>query len=237
MALEPALTATAPALVGLALGGGLWLERQQAERRAETARQEGWEPQAVEAVLDQAKVLQERGRWPEVRAALEGAPSLLGSSAPAELRERVRQARADADMVAELEEVRLRLSEGRKAHETVPPTVAQLYGGAFRNYGIELSVLKPAEAAARVRNSAIRETLLVFLHDWLYWDANRDALRAVVERADDDRWRREYREALARTDPGKLKGLARSPEALAQPPVVLSGLGGALLGLGQREEA
>src|SRR5262245_47672865 len=45
-----ALVVTALALVGLAIGGGLWLERQQAELRAETARQEGRQLQAVEAM-------------------------------------------------------------------------------------------------------------------------------------------------------------------------------------------
>src|SRR5438445_505591 len=88
-----ALVATALALFGLALGGGLWLERQRSERRAETARQEGRESQAVEAVLEQAGALQQRGRWPEARAVLEGAPSLLDSSAPAELRSAAGQRR------------------------------------------------------------------------------------------------------------------------------------------------
>src|SRR5207248_1746756 len=77
-----ALAATALALAGLALGGGLWVERQQAERRAETARREGRAWQAVEAALDQAAALEEQGRWPEARAALDGAPSLLDATAP-----------------------------------------------------------------------------------------------------------------------------------------------------------
>jgi serine/threonine-protein kinase len=131
-----ALLATALAFVGLAVGGGLWLERQQAEQREETARQEGRESQAVEAVLGQAADLQKQGRWPEARAVLEGAPSLLGPSASAGLRERVSQALADADMVDKLEEIRLRLLEGRKRFETVTPTGDRLYAEAFRNYGI-----------------------------------------------------------------------------------------------------
>jgi serine/threonine-protein kinase len=161
-----ALVATMLALVGLALAGGLWLERQQAERRAETARQEGRESQAVETVLEQAADLQKRGRWPEAQAVLERAPSLLGNSAPAGLRERVRQAQADAVMVAELEEIRLRLLEGRRNHGTTAPAGDRLYAQAFQKYGIALTTLEPA-AAARIRNSAIRETLLAFLHDWM----------------------------------------------------------------------
>ena len=66
MALDPrnpaaaALVATALALVGLAVGGGFWLQRQQAERREETARQEGRESQAVEAVLRKRRTCRSR---------------------------------------------------------------------------------------------------------------------------------------------------------------------------------
>jgi serine/threonine-protein kinase len=228
-----ALVAMALALVGLAIGGGLWLERQAAERREETARQEGRESAAVEALLKQAADLQKRGHWPESRAVLGGAPGLLGPSAPAGLRQRVRQALADANMVAQLEEIGLRLAEARNNHETVTPGGNQRYAEAFRNYGIALTVLEPAAAAARIRTSAIRETLLAFLHDWmLNWetDADRDRLRAVLDRADDDAWRRRLRQALSRVyNPGKREELLRAREALAQPPVVLAGLAGVLL--------
>jgi tetratricopeptide (TPR) repeat protein/tRNA A-37 threonylcarbamoyl transferase component Bud32 len=237
--LAAALVAMVLALAGLALGGGLWLERQRAERREETARQEGRESQAVEAVLKQAADLQKQGRWPDAKALLEGAPSLLGASAPAALYERVKQARADADMVAELEEIRLRLLEGRRPHETVAPSGDRLYAEAFRKYGIALTTMEPVEAEERIRNSAIRETLLAFLHDWLHWvsDADRDKLRAVVDRADDNAWRRGFRGALAANDNGKLKELLKGREAPTQPPVVLAGLGGALVNGLLEEEA
>ena len=75
----------------------------------------------MEAVLAQAADLQKQGRWPESRVVLEGTPALLGSSASADLRERVRRAKVDADMVAELEEIRLRLLEGRKSYEPDAP--------------------------------------------------------------------------------------------------------------------
>src|SRR5262249_48809670 len=90
-----ALVATALALVGLALGGGFWLQRQRAERREETARREGRAWQAAEATLGNVADLQQQGRWSQVRAALEGAQSLLGASAPKDLLERVSRARAD----------------------------------------------------------------------------------------------------------------------------------------------
>jgi serine/threonine-protein kinase len=232
-----ALVVTVLALVGLALVGGLWLERERAERRAETARQEGRTWQAVEGALEQAAVFRQQGRWPEARAALEGAPTLLGTLAPADLRERLRQARADIATAAELEEIRLRLPAGSKGRRGAR-SAERVYAEAFRKYWVALT--GPAEAAARVRSSAIRDTLVAFLHDWLYWvsDADRDALRALLDQADDDNWRRAYREVLAlkRNNPEALKALAAAPQAPAQPPVLLSGLGGALLAVGQREE-
>jgi serine/threonine-protein kinase len=221
-----ALVATALALVGLAVGGGFWMERQQAERREEAARQEGRESQAVEAVLKQAEDLQKQGRWPEARAALDAAPDLSGTAGAAGLGERLHQARADARLVADLEDIRLRLAEGRRGPEALARTGDRLYAAAFGRYGIDLAELDPAEAAAKIRQSAIRETLLAFLHDWmLYWvvGADRERLRAVVDRADDDAWRRRLRETLAGPyDAGKREALLTAPEAPAQPPVVLA---------------
>jgi serine/threonine-protein kinase len=237
-----ALLATGLALVGLVIGGGFWLEGERAERHAETARQEERAAQAVEAALKQASALEREGRWPDGRAVLDGALSMMSSSAPAKLGERLMQARSDANMAAELEEIRLRLStDPMKTRVTAAP----LYAEAFRNYySIDLLFLAPEEAAARVGSSAIRETLLAYLHDWHYWalDADRAKLRAVLDRADDDPWRRAWREAVAvrdttvPRDTKRMVVLAASPDALAQPPLVLSGLGGVLLWDGHREE-
>jgi serine/threonine-protein kinase len=77
-----ALVAAALALVGLAVGGGLWLEQQQAERRAETARQEGRTWQAMEAALAQAAMFRRQGRWPEAQAAREGGADPAGRVGP-----------------------------------------------------------------------------------------------------------------------------------------------------------
>jgi serine/threonine-protein kinase len=227
-----ALLATALAFVGLALGGGFWLERQQAERREEKARQEGRELEAVEAALVKAATLQQEGRWPEARAVLEGAQRLLADSTAADLIERVNRARADADMVAQLEEIRLRLSEGRRSQEPAPFSPDKMYADAFGNYGIPVMTLEPVEAAARIRNSAIRETLLAFMHDWLYRvpDENRARLRDVLDRADGDDWRHSFREALLEKNAKKLSMLTHTPGAKAQPPAVASGLAAAMLG-------
>jgi serine/threonine-protein kinase len=229
-----ALLVTALALAGLSVGGGFWLERQQAERRAETARREGRQSKAAEAVLEQSAALQKKGRWPEARVVLEGAPSLVDTPALADLRERVAQALADAQMVTELEEIRLSLLEGRA------PSGNLLYAEAFREYGIALP--EPEVAAAQIRNSAIRETLLAFLHDWLlFWasDADKDRLRAMLDRADDDDWRRRLRKTLGGTyDHGERMDLLRARQAPDQPPLILGGLAYAILNRGvEGEEA
>jgi serine/threonine-protein kinase len=235
---EAALVATALVLLGLAVAGGFWLQRQQAEHRAESARQEGRETQAVEAVLTQAADLQKQGRWPESRVVLKAAPGLLGTSAPADLCERVHRAQMDADMVAVLEDIRLRLLEGRRGHEPLAPGGERFYAEAFRGYGIDLMTLEPAEAATRIRHSAIRGTLLAFLYDWVFcWesDADRARLRAVLDLADDDEWRRRLRETLTVYDAAKREELLTAPEAQDQPPIVLAGLAG-VLSRGPQEE-
>jgi serine/threonine-protein kinase len=231
-----ALAATTLALVGLAIAGGLWLERQRTEHLEETARQEERESQAVTVALEKAADLQQQGRWTEALATLEGAQHLLGASAPKVLGERLRRERADAKMVAELEEIRLRLSEGHRNQALSPE---KMYADAFRNYGIPVMTLERAAAAARVRDSSIRETLLAFMHDWLYRvpDENRARLREVLDRADDDEWRRAFRETLVEKDAKKLSALTHEPGASAQPPGVVSGLAAAMLGNMYKYEA
>ncbi len=227
-----ALLVTALALAGLAISGGFWLQHQQAERRAETARYEGRQSKAAEAVLEQAEALQRKGRWPEARAVLEEAPSLVDTPALADLHQRVVQALTDARMVSRLEEIRLNLLE-RRALSGNP-----LYAAAFREYGIALAA--PDAAVAQIRNSAIRETLLAFLHDWLFFwvpDAERVKWRAVLDRADDDDWRRRLRETLQGAyNPGERHDLLRAREALDQPPLILGGLAYQVLNRGTEGE-
>jgi serine/threonine-protein kinase len=225
------LLAAVLASVGLVVAGGFWAERQRAERRAEKARQEGRARQAVEIRLEQAAILEKQSRWPEARATLDGVMHGVDSLLPADLQERLRQAHADVDMAADLEAIRLRLSEdGRNQQAELSPE--KMYAAAFANYGIPLVSLQPADAAARVRDSAIRDTLVAFLHDWLCRTTaeNRARLQHVLDQADGDDWRRAYRSAMLASDGEKLNELANAPPAFDQPAVVLSGLGTAMLG-------
>src|SRR5262249_2692192 len=147
-----ALIATALVAVGLALAGARSLELRQAERRTETARQEA----AANAAFEKAAILEQEGRWPEARAVLEGAQRLLADSTAIDLVERVSRERADADMVAKLEEIRLLLSGSGRSLELGPLAPEIMYGDAFENYGIPLLTLEPAETAVRIRASSIQ---------------------------------------------------------------------------------
>jgi serine/threonine-protein kinase len=234
-----ALVATALAFVGLALGGAMWIARQRSEQRTQIARQEGQATEAVKSAVEKAAALQQQGRWPEARAVFDDVERFLGPSSPENLREQLRQARADANMVAELEEIRLRILEGNVEDPADSATFGEMYARAFQNYGIELMTLAPEEAALRIDNSAICETLLAFLHDWLFRgpEPDSDKVRAVLEAADKDQWRRAFRDAMTVNDSEVLRALANTREAAAQPPVVLSGLAGTMLKLKCAPEA
>src|SRR5262249_45058414 len=142
------------------------------------------------------------------------------------------QARADVDMIAKLEEIRLRFSEGSRRQETVARSPEQMYADAFRDYGIPVMTLDSAEAAKRLRESTIYEVLLAFMHDWLYrlQEQDRARLREVLDRADTDNWRKDFRDTLMQKDAKKLSLLARAPGASAQPAGVVSSLAAAMVG-------
>ncbi len=228
-----ALAATVLALVLVGGGGAVWW---QLERTAVT--------RDVEAALAEAASHEAAGRWPEARAALERAEGRLGGLGDESLRQRLRQAKADADMVAELEAIRLRPAEtpyeggARNYSRVIQQELNAQYGGAFRRYGIDVEALATPEATALVRRSAIRDDLLTGLAQWLqHGPANEANVLAVIEGADDDSWRRSFRESWRRHDGISMKALAAKEAALAQPPAMLDWLGSCLENDGLWEDA
>src|SRR5262249_4672775 len=74
--------------------------------------------------------------------------------------------------------------------------------------------------------SAVRDHLVAALDDWLgtKWKAGfpgAEPLLAVVQRADPDVWRNQFRHALRRGDGRALETLARDPEVIGQLPVTM----------------
>jgi serine/threonine-protein kinase len=184
----------------------------------------------AEKALGDAMKDEAAGRWADARATLAQAVGRLGDTGPASLRERLHLALADATMVAEFDEIGLRLSEGSRNYDENAALADRLYCQAFEKYGIGLASGDISQGVTRVRDSAIRETLIGFLHDWLYWAlaGNRAKVRAILEGADDNEWRRSLREGLAAKDSAKLKALVDQPEALRQPAIVVCNLADAL---------
>jgi serine/threonine-protein kinase len=194
----------------------------------------------VEAALAEAAEHQAADRWPEAHAALERAEGRLGGAGPGALRDRVRQARADVDMVSQLDAIRLRQTGAYTGYGKFTLAGAEEpYAEAFRKYGIDAGRLPVAEAAAAVRASGTREPLLAGLDNWLRVrpPGQRAALQAVGDAADDNPWRLSCRAALVAGDHKKLKDLAVQPEALAQPAGMLVWLSDALNDAGLVDEA
>ncbi len=218
-----ALVATALALVGLALGGGLWLERQQATRRAEAAQREERARQAVDAALAEVAQLRRQGRWPEAGAVLAQAESRVDDAGA--LRPPLEQARADLKLAAALEDIRLKraiLVDGRFDLAGA----AGEYADVFARAGL---VGGPEELASRLRASAIREQLVAALDDWAWVtpDAGERArLLRLARRVDPDPlWRDRFRDPAVWQDRPALERLAAQAPVAELSPQLLTALG------------
>jgi Flp pilus assembly protein TadD len=228
-------------LTVLLVGGAAWWKLQQEQQRQEEeqARQqaavEGQRfalEQAVEGDLRDADLLQKQEQWSEELHVLERASGRLAAGGSPQLRERVEQRRKDVAMVARLEEARLQRSAA--GLEEFDYTGAdQAYAAAFASYALNLETLDPAEAAERIRTSAIRTQIVAALDDWAFIKEQRRAgseeqVRAVARVADDDPWRQQLRDPEVVKDRAALERLAEAESVLSQPPGNLTLLSRAL---------
>jgi tRNA A-37 threonylcarbamoyl transferase component Bud32 len=223
---------TAAALVLLAVGaGGLWVKRDRDVRAAEVAREAAEEAARKEGlVLAELQEATQRVRGANLdgaREAVERAQQRLTGGAD-DLQQRVRQARADLEMVERLEGVLLLETFTAGKHENALADAG--YGRAFREYGLDLLAVEPAEAAERIKAAAIRDQLVTALDDWLFVKpqadtAGRERLLSVVRQADADAWRQRLRDPVTRKDRAALEDLARQPDVASQPPAILVHLG------------
>ena len=254
-----ALVGTTAAFLGLMLGGGAvtaWQAVRLARAERDQAVQEARRGEEVQDALARAAVLREQARspaggparWAEARAMARRAEALAdaGPVAPA-LAERVAvllreldDEEKDRQMVFDLDGIRLLQAEVK--HQQFDTGAAgPRYAEAFRRYGVDVEALAVAEAARRVRASQVREALLAALDHWAWSAADegpgRVKLLAVADGADDNPWRRRWREAARGQGRARLKELAGDARALEQPPTVLILLGNTLAAAGLPEEA
>ncbi len=184
------LLAALLALFILTVGGGLWLERQQAERQ-------GRAREAVETVLAEVPRLRHQGRWPEAQAVLTQAWSRLDEAGSDDLRRRLVQADQHLRLAAALEQIRLAPAiEGNRLDVR---GMASAYARAFENAGLDVRGDEEA-VAARIAASDLRPQLVMALDHWAYLvDALRDTrsrakLLGLARRVDPDpRWGDRFR--------------------------------------------
>src|SRR5262249_13915401 len=127
---------------------------------------------------------------------------------------------AERKRVAQLEQIRLQKANLKDGQFDVAGA-DQAYAAAFRDHGIDVGKLDPAQAAERIRKQAIRAELVAALDDWAA--ARRAAskgndkawqhLVAVARAADADGWRNRLREAWQRSDRKLLVEMAGKAEA------------------------
>jgi tetratricopeptide (TPR) repeat protein/serine/threonine protein kinase len=218
-------------------GGGGWLMRDRAARRREA-------DNSALAALEVAE--------PRLRGGQPGDSALISAAQRVEvlldsdslgpnIRQRAEQLLGDVRMLANLDDIRLRLAESKDGVIFDAAGAEKRYADAFAAYGLDVAALQPSQAAAQVRQSAIREVLLAGLDAWIQLkpaqDQDRLRLRAVADGADDNAWRRTFREAALSGDTKQLQALAGQAEALTQPPAVLAWLGSVLDAAGLRNEA
>jgi serine/threonine protein kinase len=182
----------------LSVGGAVWVMRDRAARLAATERE-------VKRALDEAATLQRQAKWPEALEAAKRAQGFLAGGGSDKLGQHVRELRKDLEMVLRLEENRFPdVVDGAEGHLDEMAADAK-FAQAFREYGIDVESLEPAEAGARVRARTIRHELAVALDHWVKIrttmpgggrqanDLVRKRLLAVARAADPDRWRNRLR--------------------------------------------
>ncbi len=218
--------ALAASVLGLmvAVGGGYaWFAQQRAERQAR-----------VDLALREAEVLRgaaeqagsDLARWRAAREAAHAVERLLADARDLPTRRLVAALVESVTAAARTAEDEQRLLEKlidiRSATEDDPDWSATdaAYAAAFREAGIDVAALPPAEAGARInaRPAAVAVVLASALDDWavVRRDKRRDRpgadrLSQAARVADPDPWRNRLRDALdAAGGQGRLERPARA---------------------------
>jgi tetratricopeptide (TPR) repeat protein len=164
----------------------------------------------------------------------------LGGAGEGALVQRSQQVRQCLDMVAQLEEVRLKADVRGMNFDW--GGLADGYARAFRDFGINLEELEEVEASGLVRASAIRNQLVAALDDWIVRGqhpsrARRDRLVALANADDDDAWRNRFRTAVHQKDRPALLAVVDLPEVNKLPPGTLALLASNLSAAGAHPQA
>jgi tetratricopeptide (TPR) repeat protein len=202
-----ALLATALALVGLASGGGVWLEQQRARHDAELGNDVG-------TAVAQAASLRKGFRFDEARRLLEQARQRVEPAGPDDLRQQVNQCRDDLNLAVRLDAARARAATlvdgGKFDHARAEPP----YASAFAEAGLGREGDDIETVAARVRVSPLRAEIVAALDDWASITPDRERrawLLGVARGADPDAARDRLRQPEMWGNGDKLTRLAKEP--------------------------
>jgi tetratricopeptide (TPR) repeat protein len=174
------------------LGGSVgWVLRDRAARQAEAEL-------PVTAAIDEAERLLGQHKVRAALSAAERADGLLVQfGGHTRLSPQVRQLGKDLRMRVTLEEIRLTQAAVKDNHFDLAGA-DRLFASAFRDYGIDVDALPPAEAAARVRASRITDDLVAALDAWAM-------ARKQSEKGGKGSWHGQFTVARA-VDPHALRG-------------------------------
>jgi serine/threonine protein kinase/tetratricopeptide (TPR) repeat protein len=206
-------------------GGSSWVMRDRAARQAVTE-------QNVRLALDEAERLQAEGKWLGALEAVKRAEGIVAASnSSLQLQEQVRVQRQDLEMIDRLEDIRLQSSASKGMHFELGLR-DQAYAQAFRNYGIDVLTLDPADAGERLREKSVHVQLAAALDDWAVVrkgpGTSSKELLAIARVADSDPWRNQLRDAMEAKSPEILKNMAEAAPIRELPPSTLVLLGDAL---------
>jgi serine/threonine-protein kinase len=257
------LAAALLALAALGVGGGLWMNRQRAERVEAANREATAVIREVFLQLGRARAAPEGELtpWVEVTQASKRAEALLARpEIAAEVRREIETLVATIARERDQAEAR---SKGRRMSQRLVAIHTDIaldlnfgradreYAAAFREYGIDVDRLPPADAGARIAAAPIAAEMVDALDQWAFVrrvanhrdSSKASGLAAVATAADPDPWRSRLRDALDLDAKDRERARAAFEElAAAAPEEVLhreslSRLAYALGSHGKKEEA
>src|SRR5262249_42129153 len=133
-------------------------------------------------LLDEARALADQGKWPEALAAMERADKLLTAAGREQRPDRLRGLQKDLNLARRLDEIyrqpRPDLTPSRGGERLLPAELSaeeEFFWGReqdarfareFREFGIDIDSLEPADSALRIARTSVRPALVKALDDW-----------------------------------------------------------------------
>src|SRR5262249_40019136 len=151
-----------------------WAVRDRAARDHDQQVREVALDGEVNRALDETGPLIDQGKWPEALAVVERADKLLAAAGRTDRPPQLMQLHKELSPAQRLENI---YQGARPQREPRPWHSLEedffwgreqdaRFAGEFRDFGIDIDALAPAEAAARIGRTGIRTTLVQALDEW-----------------------------------------------------------------------